>query len=153
MRDLASGLRRSVPVSHPFRLPAPFRPSPCLPRTQYASLILHPSFFLPTFPSLKRPELGDDQKQEIREAFDLFDTSKSGSIDYHELKVKRDEERGPGAFVFAAWSVPVCGRGLCAFGTRCSIVCGGGVELRQWYMRTHIHYCSNPARALYSGRS
>ena len=25
--------------------------------------------------------------QEIREAFDLFDTEKSGTIDYHELKV------------------------------------------------------------------
>lgn len=34
-----------------------------------------------------RPELTDDQKQEIREAFDLFDTEKSGRIDYHELKV------------------------------------------------------------------
>ena len=28
-----------------------------------------------------------EQKQEIKEAFDLFDTEKSGSIDYHELKV------------------------------------------------------------------
>jgi len=34
-----------------------------------------------------RPELTDEQKQEIKEAFDLFDTDKSGSIDYHELKV------------------------------------------------------------------
>lgn len=28
-----------------------------------------------------------EQKQEIKEAFDLFDTEKSGTIDYHELKV------------------------------------------------------------------
>ena len=28
-----------------------------------------------------------DQKQEIKEAFDLFDTDKTGTIDYHELKV------------------------------------------------------------------
>jgi len=35
----------------------------------------------------QRPELTDEQKQEIKEAFDLFDTDKSGSIDYHELKV------------------------------------------------------------------
>lgn len=28
-----------------------------------------------------------EQKQEIKEAFDLFDTEKTGSIDYHELKV------------------------------------------------------------------
>lgn len=34
-----------------------------------------------------RFELTDEQKHEIREAFDLFDTDKSGSIDYHELKV------------------------------------------------------------------
>lgn len=34
-----------------------------------------------------RFQLTDEQKQEIKEAFDLFDTEKSGSIDYHELKV------------------------------------------------------------------
>jgi len=32
-------------------------------------------------------ELSDDQRLEIREAFDLFDTDKDGAIDYHELKV------------------------------------------------------------------
>ncbi|KAL4400852.1 Calcium-binding component of the spindle pole body (SPB) half-bridge [Malassezia pachydermatis] len=32
-------------------------------------------------------ELSEDQRQEIREAFDLFDTDKDGAIDYHELKV------------------------------------------------------------------
>ena len=36
----------------------------------------------------KRRELGDEQKQEIKEAFDLFDTDKDRAIDYHELKVK-----------------------------------------------------------------
>lgn len=35
----------------------------------------------------KRRELGEEQKQEIREAFDLFDTDKDKAIDYHELKV------------------------------------------------------------------
>lgn len=35
----------------------------------------------------KRPELSDEQRQEIKEAFELFDTDRSGSIDYHELKV------------------------------------------------------------------
>ena len=35
----------------------------------------------------KRPELTEEQKQEVKEAFDLFDTDKNGSIDYHELKV------------------------------------------------------------------
>jgi len=34
-----------------------------------------------------RFQLSDEQKQEIKEAFDLFDTEKTGSIDYHELKV------------------------------------------------------------------
>ncbi len=33
------------------------------------------------------PVLSDDQRQEIKEAFELFDTDKDGAIDYHELKV------------------------------------------------------------------
>merc|ERR1719454_604870 len=35
----------------------------------------------------KQKELTEEQKQEIREAFDLFDTDGSGSIDAKELKV------------------------------------------------------------------
>ena len=35
----------------------------------------------------RRQELTEEQKQEIKEAFDLFDTDKTGTIDYHELKV------------------------------------------------------------------
>eukprot|EP00164_Ancoracysta_twista_P006823 GFYU01009572.1.p2 GENE.GFYU01009572.1~~GFYU01009572.1.p2 ORF type:complete len:195 (-),score=52.70 GFYU01009572.1:261-845(-) len=34
-----------------------------------------------------RPRLSEEQKEEVREAFDLFDTDKNGQIDYHELKV------------------------------------------------------------------
>ncbi|KAF7325539.1 Cell division control protein 31 [Mycena kentingensis (nom. inval.)] len=34
-----------------------------------------------------RQELSDEQKQEIREAFELFDADKDGYLDYHELKV------------------------------------------------------------------
>ncbi|XP_027700855.1 centrin-2 isoform X1 [Vombatus ursinus] len=34
-----------------------------------------------------KPELTKDQKQEIREAFDLFDTDGTGTIDVKELKV------------------------------------------------------------------
>lgn len=34
-----------------------------------------------------RPELSEEQKQEIKEAFELFDTDKDGAVDYHELKV------------------------------------------------------------------
>ena len=37
--------------------------------------------------SHNRPELSDEQKQEIKEAFELFDTDKDGCVDYHELKV------------------------------------------------------------------
>lgn len=39
----------------------------------------------------KKRELTEEQKHEIKEAFDLFDTDKDQAIDYHELKV-RDEE-------------------------------------------------------------
>lgn len=35
-----------------------------------------------------KPELTEEQKQEIREAFELFDTDGSGFIDVKELKVK-----------------------------------------------------------------
>ncbi|EDV25270.1 Centrin-3 [Trichoplax sp. H2] len=35
----------------------------------------------------KRRELTEEQKQEIKEAFELFDTDKDRAIDYHELKV------------------------------------------------------------------
>eukprot|EP01086_Lenisia_limosa_P011296 TRINITY_DN3692_c0_g1_i1.p1 TRINITY_DN3692_c0_g1~~TRINITY_DN3692_c0_g1_i1.p1 ORF type:complete len:173 (-),score=64.08 TRINITY_DN3692_c0_g1_i1:100-618(-) len=35
----------------------------------------------------QRPELSEEQAQEIKEAFELFDTDKNGAIDYHELKV------------------------------------------------------------------
>jgi Ca2+-binding EF-hand superfamily protein len=34
-----------------------------------------------------KPELTEDQKQELREAFELFDSDKTGYIDLHELKV------------------------------------------------------------------
>ena len=39
----------------------------------------------------KKRELPEEQKQEIREAFDLFDTDKDSAIDYHELKVRKWE--------------------------------------------------------------
>ncbi|KAL0570356.1 Calcium-binding component of the spindle pole body (SPB) half-bridge [Marasmius crinis-equi] len=40
-----------------------------------------------------RPELTEDQKQEIKEAFELFNTDKDGKIDYHELKLLRDNDK------------------------------------------------------------
>lgn len=38
-------------------------------------------------PAGSRPELTEEQKTEIREAFDLFDADGSGTIDVKELKV------------------------------------------------------------------
>eukprot|EP00127_Corallochytrium_limacisporum_P001606 Clim_evm3s70 gene=Clim_evmTU3s70 len=38
-------------------------------------------------PKKRRPELTEEQKNEIKDAFDLFDGDKDGYIDYHELKV------------------------------------------------------------------
>ncbi|PVF98239.1 putative CDC31-spindle pole body component, centrin [Serendipita vermifera] len=35
----------------------------------------------------ERPDLTEEQKQEIKEAFELFDSDKDNCIDYHELKV------------------------------------------------------------------
>lgn len=35
----------------------------------------------------KRRELTEEQKQEITEAFALFDSDKDQALDYHELKV------------------------------------------------------------------
>ena len=35
----------------------------------------------------KRRELSEEEKQEINEAFNLFDTDKDMALDYHELKV------------------------------------------------------------------
>ena len=37
----------------------------------------------------KRRELSEEQKQEIAEAFALFDSDKDQAVDYHELKVLR----------------------------------------------------------------
>ena len=34
-----------------------------------------------------RPKLSEEQTNELREAFELFDTEGTGSIDYHELKI------------------------------------------------------------------
>ena len=38
-------------------------------------------------PRKKRPEISEEQKAEIKEAFDLFDSNKNGAIGYRELKV------------------------------------------------------------------
>lgn len=42
-------------------------------------------------PAGSRPELTEEQKTEIREAFDLFDADGSGTIDVKELKVNNEK--------------------------------------------------------------
>ena len=37
----------------------------------------------------RKRDLTDEERQEIREAFELFDTDKDGALDYHEFKVCR----------------------------------------------------------------
>ena len=44
----------------------------------------------PAAGSRKRRELTEDERQEVKEAFDLFDTDKDGALDYHELKVGKE---------------------------------------------------------------
>lgn len=39
----------------------------------------------------KKRELTEEQKEEIKDAFDLFDTDKDKAIDYHELKVNESK--------------------------------------------------------------
>ena len=51
------------------------------------SLSLKSEFALDKGRRRKRRELSEEQKQEILEAFNLFDTDKDQAIDYHELKV------------------------------------------------------------------
>lgn len=65
---------------------------PLLLCTPQATSAKRPSLQGPVPPPRKKttpkPELTEEQKQEIREAFELFDTDGSGYIDVKELKVK-----------------------------------------------------------------
>jgi len=53
------------------------------------SLVRSRQAFSLSHAAVRKPkqELSEEQRQEIREAFDLFDTDQNGLIDYHELKV------------------------------------------------------------------
>lgn len=73
-----------------------FKPVPppvcvCPTPTIQATSAKRPSLQGPVPPPRKKtapkPELTEEQKQEIREAFELFDTDGSGYIDVKELKV------------------------------------------------------------------
>lgn len=65
--------------------------------THQATSAKRPSLQGPVPPPRKKttpkPELTEEQKQEIREAFELFDTDGSGYMDVKELKVKKKRER------------------------------------------------------------
>ena len=50
-------------------------------RPDFSALSKNPAGRKPVF------KLSEEQTAEIKEAFDLFDTNKTGTIDYHELKV------------------------------------------------------------------
>jgi len=63
----------------------------------------------------KRRELTVEQKQEIREAFELFDTDKDRQIDYHELKVyyaKCCLKVVNSSFVFVMWHLHRCDKAV-----------------------------------------
>ena len=47
-----------------------------------------------------KPELTEEQKQEIREAFDLFDADGTGTIDTKELKVRKVKKGYVSSFIF-----------------------------------------------------
>lgn len=49
-------------------------------------------------------ELNEEQKQEIKEAFDLFDTDGTGTIDVKDLKVLHQRYSYDLTFVYAALS-------------------------------------------------
>ena len=60
-----------------------------------------------------RRNLSEEQRAELKEAFDLFDTEKSGKIDYHELKVALLDVVLPDGGVLAAAATRSCS----SFGT------------------------------------
>ncbi|WRT63161.1 uncharacterized protein IL334_000064 [Kwoniella shivajii] len=61
----------------------PRRPPSSIQTTTASASALHPH----ANPSSSSRGLSEDQRGEIKEAFDLFDVDKDGAIDYHELKV------------------------------------------------------------------
>lgn len=52
-----------------------------------SGILSTPSYAGTRSPAPLAVEISEDQRAEIQEAFDLFDTDKDGAIDYHELKV------------------------------------------------------------------
>jgi centrin-3 len=49
---------------------------------------LNPTYAQPNALLRRRPrDLTDEQKAEVREAFEIFDMDKDGALDFHEFKV------------------------------------------------------------------
>lgn len=64
-----------------------FHPSGTSLSEERMSLALRGELVVDKTKRKKRRELSEEQKQEIKDAFELFDTDKDQAIDYHELKV------------------------------------------------------------------
>ena len=121
-----SGALFSAP-QQPNWTPLPSPPLVRLPRV--------PPRRVPAFPLQPvRPELSEDQRAEIKEAFDLFDTDRSGAIDYHELKVRWPAASSSRASLRGRVSCPsvnprpwlrLRGRGNCLLRTFCPRGCSG----------------------------
>jgi centrin-3 len=56
-------------------------------RHQHSTSRVQPPSATPAAARRKKFELSEEQRQEIREAFELFDSDKNGLIDPHEMKV------------------------------------------------------------------
>jgi hypothetical protein len=58
-----------------------------------SEFLFYPSFTSPPFPrstkpsKIRRRELTEEENDEIKEAFELFDNDKDNELDYHEFKV------------------------------------------------------------------
>lgn len=72
---------RPVPVQCSPAQPGPLRPGGAM------SLALRNELSVDKTKRKKRRELTEEQRQEIKDAFELFDTDKDKAITYHELKV------------------------------------------------------------------
>lgn len=79
-----------TPSSHFRTSPLPIGSSPCPSTLKGAPgprISLGGELVVDKTKRKKRRELSEEQKQEIKDAFELFDTDKDQAIDYHELKV------------------------------------------------------------------
>uniref|UniRef100_A0ABK0L428 Centrin 3 n=1 Tax=Rattus norvegicus TaxID=10116 RepID=A0ABK0L428_RAT len=84
-RFLAATVTRSALISHVWSTRRAFLTRRCYSQPSFK--ILRGELVVDKTKRKKRRELSEEQKQEIKDAFELFDTDKDQAIDYHELKV------------------------------------------------------------------